>query len=143
MRRHLAAAEGQFNAVEWLVTRKHCNPSPVDRFGRTPLEVCGASPCWLLLHECCSTAQRGTIGAVLDPSLQAMEAMQASTHHNVLGITSWLGLNHLVSDVLVCVRALAQCAFIGKYLDIQKLLFSAGAKVYRKGIGLVECQIST
>lgn len=37
--RHLAAAEGQFDAVEWLVTRRLCNPSPVDRFGRTPLEV--------------------------------------------------------------------------------------------------------
>ena len=35
-----------------------------------------------------------------------------------------------------------QCAFINKFLDIQKLLFSAGAKVYRKGIGLVECQVS-
>ncbi|BDA50693.1 probable mitogen-activated protein kinase kinase kinase 12 at C-terminar half [Coccomyxa sp. Obi] len=34
---HLAAAEGQMAAAEWLL-RKRCNPNPVDRFARTPLE---------------------------------------------------------------------------------------------------------
>ena len=50
LRRHLAAAEGQFVTVEWLVTREHCNPSPVDRFGRTPLEV----GCCVHLSAACS-----------------------------------------------------------------------------------------
>ncbi|CAL8465124.1 g4659 [Coccomyxa elongata] len=34
---HLAAAEGQMAAAEWLL-KKRCNTNPVDRFARTPLE---------------------------------------------------------------------------------------------------------
>ncbi|KAK9917133.1 hypothetical protein WJX75_001207 [Coccomyxa subellipsoidea] len=64
---HLAAAEGQMAAAEWLL-KKCCNPNPVDRFARTPLED----------------------------------------------------------------------ALIGNHEEMQRLLLSKGAKVYRKGIGLVD-----
>ncbi len=50
--RHLAAAEGQMAAAEWLL-KKHCNPNPVDRFARTPLEVL---PCKLLTPILCPYA---------------------------------------------------------------------------------------
>lgn len=36
--RHLAAAEGQLAAVEWLL-KSNCTANPVDRFLRTPLDV--------------------------------------------------------------------------------------------------------
>jgi hypothetical protein len=36
--RHLAAAEGQHATVEWLLSQG-CDPNPVDRFSRTPLDV--------------------------------------------------------------------------------------------------------
>ena len=39
-RRHLAAAEGKLSAAKWLLDQG-CTPNPVDRFFRTPLEVCG------------------------------------------------------------------------------------------------------
>ena len=38
--RHLAAAEGCYSVVEWLLTEGKCVPNPIDRFKRTPLEVC-------------------------------------------------------------------------------------------------------
>ena len=38
--RHLAAAEGCYSVVEWLLTEGKCAPNPIDRFKRTPLEVC-------------------------------------------------------------------------------------------------------
>ncbi|CAK0758375.1 hypothetical protein CVIRNUC_002615 [Coccomyxa viridis] len=34
---HLAAAEGQLKTVEWLL-QQECDPNPVDRFSRTPLD---------------------------------------------------------------------------------------------------------
>jgi hypothetical protein len=37
---------------------------------------------------------------------------------------------------------LLQCALLGKYTDIQKLLIEAGGKVYRRGMGLVECMLT-
>ena len=37
--RHLAAAEGCYSVVLWLLSDMKCNPNPVDRFDRTPLEV--------------------------------------------------------------------------------------------------------
>ena len=37
--RHLAAAEGCYSVVEWLITEGKCVPNPIDRFKRTPLEV--------------------------------------------------------------------------------------------------------
>ena len=37
-RRHLAAAEGCYSVVQWLVEDMGADPNPVDRFGRTPLE---------------------------------------------------------------------------------------------------------
>ena len=37
--RHLAAAEGCYSVVEWLLTEGKCAPNPIDRFKRTPLEV--------------------------------------------------------------------------------------------------------
>ena len=37
--RHLAAAEGCYSVVEWLLMEAHVSPNPVDRFSRTPLEV--------------------------------------------------------------------------------------------------------
>lgn len=37
--RHLAAAEGCYSVVEWLLTEGKCVPNPIDRFKRTPLEV--------------------------------------------------------------------------------------------------------
>lgn len=37
--RHLAAAEGCYSVVLWLLNDMSCNPNPVDRFKRTPLEV--------------------------------------------------------------------------------------------------------
>ena len=42
--RHLAAAEGCYSVVEWLLTEGKCLPNPIDRFKRTPLEVC--HPVW-------------------------------------------------------------------------------------------------
>ena len=39
--RHLAAAEGCYSVVEWLLMEAHVSPNPVDRFSRTPLEVRG------------------------------------------------------------------------------------------------------
>ena len=65
--------------------------------------------------------------------------LSKQAHHAVLSFNSGAAAPGLMRW---CLCAPAQCAFIGKFLDIQKLLFSAGAKVYRKGIGLVECQIS-
>ena len=38
--RHLAAAEGCFSVVEWLLKEAGADPNPIDRFNRTPLEVC-------------------------------------------------------------------------------------------------------
>ena len=38
LHRHLAAAEGQVAAVEWLL-KSNCTANPVDRFSRTPLDV--------------------------------------------------------------------------------------------------------
>ncbi|CAL5224575.1 g7281 [Coccomyxa viridis] len=35
---HLAAAEGCYSVVEWLLTEGKCVPNPIDRFKRTPLE---------------------------------------------------------------------------------------------------------
>ncbi|GMH42437.1 hypothetical protein BSKO_10356 [Bryopsis sp. KO-2023] len=35
---HLAAAEGCYSVVEWLIKEMNVDPSPVDRFKRTPLE---------------------------------------------------------------------------------------------------------
>ncbi|CAK0787626.1 hypothetical protein CVIRNUC_010848 [Coccomyxa viridis] len=35
---HLAAAEGCYSVVEWLLTEGKCAPNPIDRFKRTPLE---------------------------------------------------------------------------------------------------------
>ena len=37
--RHLAAAEGCYSVVQWLLTEGKCGPNPIDRFNRTPLEV--------------------------------------------------------------------------------------------------------
>lgn len=37
--RHLAAAEGCYSVVQWLLTEGKCDPNPIDRFNRTPLEV--------------------------------------------------------------------------------------------------------
>ena len=42
--RHLAAAEGCFSVVEWLLSEARVSPNPVDRFSRTPLEVWMESP---------------------------------------------------------------------------------------------------
>ena len=36
--RHLAAAEGCYSVVQWLVEDMGADPNPIDRFGRTPLE---------------------------------------------------------------------------------------------------------
>lgn len=36
--RHLAAAEGSYSAVSWLL-QQGCDVNPIDRFKRTPLEV--------------------------------------------------------------------------------------------------------
>lgn len=36
--RHLAAAEGQLAAVDWLL-KNNCGANPIDRFSRTPLDV--------------------------------------------------------------------------------------------------------
>ncbi len=41
-RRHLAAAEGCYSAVVWLLAHG-VDVNPVDRFKRTPLEVRGAA----------------------------------------------------------------------------------------------------
>ena len=41
--RHLAAAEGQLKTVEWLL-QQECDPNPVDRFSRTPLDVSSSCP---------------------------------------------------------------------------------------------------
>ncbi|BDA49507.1 Integrin-linked protein kinase 1 [Coccomyxa sp. Obi] len=35
---HLAAAEGCYSVVQWLLTEGKCDPNPIDRFNRTPLE---------------------------------------------------------------------------------------------------------
>lgn len=40
--RHLAAAEGCFSVVEWLLKEAGADPNPIDRFNRTPLEACRA-----------------------------------------------------------------------------------------------------
>ena len=37
--RHLAAAEGCFSVVEWLLKEAGADPNPIDRFNRTPLEA--------------------------------------------------------------------------------------------------------
>ena len=42
--RHLAAAEGQLKTVEWLL-KQECDPNPIDRFSRTPLDVSSSCPC--------------------------------------------------------------------------------------------------
>jgi ankyrin repeat protein len=36
--RHLAAAEGCYAVVQWLLHDAGAKPNPIDRFGRTPLE---------------------------------------------------------------------------------------------------------
>lgn len=36
--RHLAAAEGCYSVVQWLLKSQAADPNPTDRFGRTPLE---------------------------------------------------------------------------------------------------------
>ena len=41
--RHLAAAEGQLKTVEWLL-KQGCDPNPIDRFSRTPLDVSSSFP---------------------------------------------------------------------------------------------------
>lgn len=35
---HLAAAEGCYAVVQWLLYDAHAKPNAIDRFGRTPLE---------------------------------------------------------------------------------------------------------
>ena len=47
--RHLAAAEGCYSVVEYLLRQLQCDPNPIDRFGRTPLEV-GCQP-WSPLRK--------------------------------------------------------------------------------------------
>jgi len=37
--RHIAAAEGAFSVVHWLVREGRASVNPLDRHGRTPLEV--------------------------------------------------------------------------------------------------------
>ncbi len=37
-RRHLAAAEGCYAVVQWLLYDAQAKPNAIDRFGRTPLE---------------------------------------------------------------------------------------------------------
>ena len=53
-RRHLAAAEGCYAVVQWLLHDAGAKPNPIDRFGRTPLEDAVGAPAFLcicgLLH---------------------------------------------------------------------------------------------
>jgi len=50
IRRHLAAAEGCYAVVQWLLHEAHAKPNPIDRFGRTPLEDAVRVP--LLRKQC-------------------------------------------------------------------------------------------
>ena len=56
--RHLAAAEGCYSVVQWLVEDSGADPNPVDRFGRTPLEdaVCDDAPTATLRDALCTCA---------------------------------------------------------------------------------------
>ena len=48
--RHIAAAEGAFSVVQWLVVEEGADPNPVDRHQRTPLEVRPFAHAALLLN---------------------------------------------------------------------------------------------
>lgn len=47
---HLAASEGSYKVAEWLLEQK-ADVNALDRFKRTPLEVCAPPLCCAHLHE--------------------------------------------------------------------------------------------
>ena len=69
--RHLAAAEGQLKTVEWLL-KQGCDPNPVDRFSRTPLDVSSSCPSQALLHVLCvhCPTRLATLIAITQSGLQ-------------------------------------------------------------------------
>lgn len=126
-------------AAEWLL-KKHCNPNPVDRFARTPLEVL---PCKLLTPILCPYAllawSHAATRAVIPltnrfspASLVASVAYPACLDEITEDLTS-----HSL-HVLTCPPCCGQDALIGDHKEMQRLLLSKGGKFYKKGIGLVE-----
>ena len=53
---HLAASEGSYKVAEWLLENK-ADVNALDRFKRTPLEVCVRPLCCALWHELTPRAQ--------------------------------------------------------------------------------------
>ena len=74
--RHLAAAEGCYSVVEWLLTEGKCIPNPVDRFKRTPLEVC----CTAVKQCAAPVLIRPHHDSSLLPAPHAAEHSQSSAH---------------------------------------------------------------
>ena len=135
-RRHLAASEGSWSVSEWLLSYG-ADINALDRFKRTPLEVCrnAAPSLWFPLFACCikTPSRNGAhvsakhVAQTLQQEMRKYSCQHAAAiHPEATGCTfNFFILIHGASK-----SGTLQDAVRGEYHDLAKLIINKGGLIW-------------